>query len=328
MAKNLSLKPESHIRIIAHLLAFATISIWGTTYVSTKLLLVDFTPTEIQFFRLVIAYLALFIVKPGFIKYKTIKEELTFAASGFCGMTLYFGLQNTALIYTTASNMGVLVSVAPFFTAIVSYFLLDRHSVYRRFFIGFVAAIVGIALIGFNGNVVLELNPLGDIMALVAALAWAFYSIFLKKLSTLGYNTIQCTRKIFFYGILFLLPFLPAMDFQLNLGRFASGSNLFNMLFLGLGASALCFVSWNFAVGILGPVKTNTYIYLSPVITIITSVIMLQERITAIAALGVFLILLGLFISEGRLLTFNKGKPNQDKQDKQQDPPTSRPEQN
>ncbi|MGI6732224.1 MAG: DMT family transporter [Anaerovoracaceae bacterium] len=308
MTEDLSLQPQKRTRLIAHLLAFITIFIWSTTYVSTKLLLINFTPTEIQFFRLVIAYLALFIVKPGFIKYKNIKEELTFAGAGLCGITLYFGLQNTALIHTTASNMGVLVSVAPFFTAILSYFLLDKQTIYRRFFIGFVAAIIGIALIGFNGNVVLELNPLGDIMALIAALAWAFYSILLKKISAHGYNTIQCTRKIFFYGILFLIPILPALDFQFNLARFLSGSNLFNMLFLGLGASALCFVTWNYAVSILGPVKTNTYIYLSPVITIITSVILLKERITSVAALGVFLILAGLFISEGKILTFNKTK--------------------
>ena len=120
----------------AHILAFITIFIWGTTYISTKMLLQDFTPTEILFFRFIAAYAALLAVKPSRIPYKNPKEELLFAAAGLCGVTLYFTVQNTSLVYTLASNAGVLVSVAPFFTAIFSWFLLKEEPLRSRFFIG------------------------------------------------------------------------------------------------------------------------------------------------------------------------------------------------
>lgn len=282
----------------AHALAFITIFIWGTTYISTKILLEEFTPTEILFFRFLLAYLALLLAKPARIPYKNRKEELLFAAAGLCGVTLYFTLQNTSLVYTLASNAGVLVSVAPFFTAIFSWLLLKEEPLRKRFFIGFVFSIIGIILISFNGNFVLKLNPLGDILAILCAIVWAVYSVLMKKISTLNYNVILCTRKVFFYGMILLIPALPLFHFQWNLARFTYLPNVFHMLFLGLGASALCFVTWNYAVGVLGPVKTSVYIYFNPIVTVITSAIILHERVTPVAMLGAALILAGLYLSE------------------------------
>lgn len=123
-----------------------------------------------------------------------------------------------------------------------------------NFFIGFVVAMAGIALISFNGSA-LQLNPVGDLLALLAAFLWACYSILTKKISSFGYNTILTTRRVFFYGILFMIPALFLFDFKLDLSRFANMTCLLNILFLGLGASALCFVTWNFAVKLLGQLR-------------------------------------------------------------------------
>jgi drug/metabolite transporter (DMT)-like permease len=73
---------------------------------------------------------------------------------------------------------------------------------------------------------------------------------------------------------------------------------LLNLLFLGVGASALCYATWNYAVHRLGPVKTSAYIYSIPVVTIIASMLVLHEPITPIAALGMALILVGMALSE------------------------------
>ena len=109
-----------------------------------------------------------------------------------------------------------------------------------------------------------------------------------------------------------MIPTLFLFDFKLGLERFANPINLFNLIFLGLGASALCFVTWNFAVKVLGPVKTSIYIYMIPVITVVTSVIVLNEKITWLAAIGTLLTLAGLFLSEGRFfLKKRASKANQ-----------------
>ena len=98
-----------------------------------------------------------------------------------------------------------------------------------------------------------------------------------------------------------MIPTLFMFDFQLGLDRFANKVNLLNILFLGLGASALCFVTWNFAVKVLGAVKTSVYIYVVPVITVITSVLILRERLNLMAGVGVILTLAGLFLSEAKI---------------------------
>lgn len=280
-----------------HVLAFITIFIWGTTYISTKILLERFSPVEILFFRLVLAYIALLLLSPHMIKFKNWKEESMFMLLGLCGVTLYFVFQNTALTYTQAANVGVLVSVSPFFTAILSHFFLRDEKLSGRFFAGFLLSIAGIFLIGFNGNFILKLNPLGDILAVMAAFVWSVYSIIMKKMSANEYNTIQCTRKIFFYGMVFLLPVLYFSGFRLGLERFANIPDLLNLLFLGLAASALCYVTWNKALGILGAIKTSIYIYIIPIISITMSILVLHERITWVAAAGVLLILSGLYFS-------------------------------
>ena len=280
-----------------NLSALITIIVWAATFISIKLLLKDFSPIEIMLYRLVLAYLVLLAANPRLIKYNNLKEELLFLGAGLCGVTLYFIFQNTALSLTAASNVSVLISISPFFTAIFSRFFAKKEQFHSNFFIGFVVSIIGIFLIGFNGNFILKLNPLGDILAILSAVVWAMYSLIMKRISTLNYNTVQLTRKVFFYGLLLLIPFLKLLDFQLDLSRFSSVPNLLNILFLGIGASALCYVTWNYAVSVLGAVKTSVYIYLIPIITIIISAIVLREKITLVAMLGVLLILFGLYLS-------------------------------
>ncbi|MDO5411497.1 MAG: DMT family transporter [Lachnospiraceae bacterium] len=284
-----------------HLSALLTIIIWGTTFISTKILLVDFLPVEILFFRFIIGLLILLLVCPHRLKGTTPGQEFTFAAAGLCGICMYYLLENIALTYTLASNVGVIISVAPFFTVILTHlFFKGEEKLRSDFFIGFVVAMAGIFLLSFNGSK-LELNPVGDFLALLAALVWACYSVLTKKISGYGYNTILTTRRVFFYGILFMLPTLLLFDFKLELSRFTDLVCLFNIVYLGLGASTLCFVTWNFAVKVLGAVKTSIYIYMIPVITVVTSVLILNEKITVPAGIGTVLTLAGLFISESRL---------------------------
>ena len=290
-----------------HLSALLTILIWGTTFIASKILLADFQPAEILFFRFLLGLLALLVVYPRRLKGTSRRQELTFAAAGLCGISLYCLLENTALTCTMASNVGVIISVAPCFTALLSHLFLKEEKPGAGFFIGFVLAMAGIALISFNGAR-LELNPLGDLLALLAALVWACYSVLTKKISAYGYSTILTTRRVFFYGLVFMLPALPLLGFRLDLARLQNPVYLGNLLFLGLGASALCFVTWNFAVRALGAVKTSVYIYIVPVVTVVTSRLVLQEKITPLAAAGTLLTLAGLFLSERRQFLRNKAR--------------------
>ena len=207
-----------------HLAALLTIAIWGTTFISTKVLLEDFQPVEILFIRFLMGYLALWIACPRRLRGVTGRQEGLFALAGLCGVCLYYLLENIALTYTMASNVGVIISVSPCFTALLTHFLMRGEDRLRpTFFAGFAVAMAGICLISFNGS----------------ALA-------------LDHPTVLTTRRTFFYGLVFMLPALALSGARPDLACLLDPVDLGNLLFLGLGASALCFVTWNFAVKELG----------------------------------------------------------------------------
>ena len=114
-------------RLLGHIAAIFTIIVWGTTFISTKVLLTGFQPVEILFVRLLLGLMALFIVYPHPLKGVTLKQELTFAAAGLTGITMYYLMENIALNLTMASNVGVIVSVSPFFTVILASIFLKEE---------------------------------------------------------------------------------------------------------------------------------------------------------------------------------------------------------
>lgn len=281
-----------------HGAALLTILIWGTTFISTKVLLTSFQPVEILFLRFVLGFLALCLIYPRRLRLGERRQELWFAAAGLCGVTLYYLLENIALTYTLASNVGVLVSVSPVFTALFSHFLLRREKLRPAFFAGLVVALAGVVLLSYNGSAVLKLDPRGDVLALLAAAIWSAYSLITRHISSFGYPVVQTTRRIFAYGLVFMLPALLIFGFRPSLEAVLEPVNLLNLVYLGLGACALCFVTWNFAVGKLGAVKTSTYIYLVPVVTLATSALVLGEPVTPLSAVGAALTVAGLALSE------------------------------
>ena len=281
-----------------HGAALLTILIWGTTFISTKVLLTSFQPVEILFLRFVLGFLALCLIYPRRLQLGERRQELWFAAAGLCGVTLYYLLENIALTYTLASNVGVLVSVSPVFTALFSHFLLRREKLRPAFFAGLAVALAGVVLLSYNGSAVLKLDPRGDVLALLAAAIWSAYSLITRHISSFGYPVVQTTRRIFAYGLVFMLPALLVFGFQPSLAAVLEPVNLLNLVYLGLGACALCFVTWNFAVGKLGAVKTSTYIYLVPVVTLATSALVLGEPVTPLSAVGAALTVAGLALSE------------------------------
>lgn len=272
--------------------ALVTVIIWGLTFVSTKVLLVSLTPVEILFARFLIGAIALFIAMPKRLRTKGWHEEKYFIAAGASGVFLYYFLENASMLWTNASNAGVIVSAAPFFTA-----LFSREKKSKWFFIGFAAAMAGIAMISFGSLEVTGEGLAGDFLALAAAAVWGIYAVLTKKISTFGYPEVQTARRSFLYGLAFMI--IPLLFWNgCGIGRdIFTVRNILNLLFLGGAASALCFVTWSIAVRKLGAVRTSVFIYLTPVITVIASAILLGEAITPLSGIGMLLALAGLMLS-------------------------------
>lgn len=279
-------------------MAGVTSIVWGTTLVSSKvLLLYGLTPAQIMLYRFIIAYLFLWVLYPRTHRIKSLKDELSFLGIGFFGGTLYFLLENTALKLTHATNVGLICATVPLLTAMLAHCLIKGERLSRYLLIGSVISLLGVALVVLNGNFILKLNPLGDLMTFGAAVSWAVYSILIRQISG-KYNVLFITRKLFLYGLLSLAPYFIFQPFGAPLKTVLIPEVAANLLFLGLIASSLCYVMWSTAIKNLGPVKTNNYIYLLPLITMITAAVILDEKITFYIVLGALMIISGVWFAE------------------------------
>ena len=283
--------------LIYHLAALFTIIVWGITMVSTKVLLQDgLTPEEIMIIRFVMAYLFLWIIYPRSHRIKSWRDELIFIGMGITSGSLYFFLENTALVYTSATNASLICALIPLLTAIFTYIVFREKRLSKRFWIGSLISITGTILVVLNGTFSLKFNLFGDFLALMAIVSWSVYGVLIKFLKG-NYNSLFVTRKIFLYGILTIAPYFLYEPFDVPLETLIKPVNLMNLCFLGLIASSLCYYFWTLSLRWLGVVKTNNYIYFSPLVTIITANIVLSEQITIYVVSGTILIISGLLIA-------------------------------
>lgn len=303
----------SNSKFLGVILAAFAVIIWGITFICTKVLLKSFSPLEILFVRFVLAYVVLWIIHPKWV-HINLKDNIFFACAGLTGVVLYQFCENIAISYTTASNVSVIVSVCPLFTAIFCQLFLKEKKINLMFIIGFIISITGVILVSLNGNSLIEFNPKGDGLALLSAICWGLYSLFVTIINSKKYDGFCSTRRIFFFAIIFMIPLMIAgimnpeskamsvnICAQTNASRFSSVSNWINLCFLGIFASGFCFAAWNKASHILGTVKASAGIYMIPVVTIICAFFYLDERISFSGGIGASLVIIGLFLSSKKL---------------------------
>ena len=280
-----------------HILAILTVGVWGTTFISTKVLINNgLTPHEIFLIRFVIAYIGIWFISPRRIFSENVKDELTLLAAGLTGGTLYFITENTALQFTQTTNVAFIICITPLITTAMDLLVNRGSKVGRGWALGSFIALIGVSILIFNGSVVLELSPVGDLLTLAAALSWALYSLIINKLSK-KYNSVFITRKVFFYGALCVLPTFVVYPPSFPIEGFLRYEVFFNILFLSLLASLVCFVVWNIVLVRIGTIMSSNYLYLNPLFTTVAASIFLDETLTVYAVTGVVLVTLGVYIA-------------------------------
>ena len=233
----------------------------------------------------------------------SLRDELLFVLLGITGGSMYFLAENTALVHTQACNVAFIVCSAPLITALLTLFIkkcfkgelvdgLEDVSGRWQLLLGTILALCGMAAVIFDGNAV-ELSARGDLLALGAALCWGCYGIFMSQM-TAKYGALFATRKVFFYGLVTIVPFLAGMDWDFSV--FARPVVWGNLLFLAVLASLVCFVLWNKVMAVLGNVTSTNFIYLNPFFTLVAAVILLGESLTLQSGLGCAAILAGVVI--------------------------------
>ena len=283
--------------LLFHLITAAVVTIWGVTFVSTKVLLQHgLGPMDIMFYRFVIAYCCILAISHKRLWANNWKDELMLMLSGLTGGTLYFIAENNALRISQASNVALLVCTTPIFTALLAN-LIFKEPLRKNMMIGSFIALIGVGLVVFSGSVILQINPLGDFLSIMAALMWAIYCLILKPLGK-RYPTTFITRKVFIYSILSVMVYFLFDPLMMDVETLTNPIVLLNLFFLGIVASMLCFIAWNAAVKVLGPSRTANYIYVQPMSTLILSSIILSEIITLTSLIGAACIIGGVYLAE------------------------------
>lgn len=298
-----------------HIVAFLTVAVWGSTFVFTKLLLLSgLTPAQIFTLRFFIAYLLLTAFEMAFrrkkrrTKPRSWTDGLILLGLGITGGSLYFLSENEALRYTTTTNVSLIVCSCPLAAALLIGLFYKSQRMNLRQVAGMLMAVCGVTAVILNGHFVLHLSPLGDVLALVANLCWAVYSLLLIPANK-HYDALFVTRKVFFYGLLTMLPYfwwrpdeLPTfMGGTFDMSILIQPNVLANLLFLGVVASCVCYLVWTWVMDKLGAVVATNYVYVNPLSTIVVAWLVLSEQITLYFILGAILILVGMYLADKKM---------------------------
>ena len=284
-------------KLLWHLLAVGVVAVWGTTFVNTKILYNSgLTPSEIFFLRFLIAYVAIWFISPRKLFTNSWRDEGTMLLLGITGGSLFFVAENSAVALTYVNNVSFITSTSPLVTVILGIVFVKSIKATWTLIVGSLIALVGVGLVIFNGSFILHLNPWGDLLALLTAVCWAVYTLLMKSVSE-RYSAVFITRKLFFYGLLTVLPMFLIDPWTVSLATLLTPKVAFYLLLLGLVASFLCFALWTVVIERLGVMTASNYQYLNPITTVVASAIWLSEPMTAIAYIGSALILIGVIVS-------------------------------
>ena len=285
---------------IYHLVAFLTVCVWGTTFVSTKVLMINgLSPAQIFTLRFAIAYILMLAFSHKRLFADNWRDEGLMALLGITGGSLYFLSENEAMNFTTTTNTSLIVCSCPLFATLLVRMFYKSARINTLQLLGSLLAFVGMGVVVLNGRFVLHLSPVGDALAFTACICWAVYSLLMKMVSE-RYSAAFITRKVFFYGVLTITPYyiiepgMPAMEI------FLKPAVIGNLLFLGCLASMVCFLTWNWCISKLGAVKATNWVYFNPITTMMAASLILGERITVYFLLGAACILAGMYLAERR----------------------------
>jgi len=273
--------------------------IWGETFVSTKMLLnAGLMPADIFFYRFLLAYVLTWFVSYKRLFCRNLTDELTTFALGVLGGSLYFLTENMALVYSTASNVAILLSSCPLLTALLLSIFYKSERLSKKQIFGSLLAFLGMVMVVLNGQLILHLNPRGDALAIGAAVCWAFYSLLMKRVMH-KYSSWFITRKVFFYGLLTILPYYALVSpLNTDVNILSRPVVYGNLLYLGAVASMFCYIMWNWTLSKLGAVKATNYLYLQSLFTMVFASLILHERITWMAIAGAAILILGMIRAE------------------------------
>jgi drug/metabolite transporter (DMT)-like permease len=295
----------------ASLKALFTVLVWGASFVAIKIGLKYMPPVTLVWMRFTLGVIILGItvgLRHQFYLPKPL-DWFYFSLLGFLGITFHQWLQSTGLVTSQATTTSWIVASMPIFIAILGWLVLKENLNWLQA-IGIFLAAFGVLMVVTNGNLISlfsgKLGTPGDILILISAPNWAIFTI----LSRRGLKTYPAALMMFFvmaFGWIFsTLLFLLGRGWQ-SIHNIALDGWL-AIIFLGVFCSGLAYIFWYDALKVLPVAQIGAYLYIEPVVTVVVSFILLNEKMTPAKLLGGAIILLGVWlVNRIRLTLKNKG---------------------
>lgn len=300
----------SKVKFAASFYALMSISFWGISFVSTKAVLDKLDPYTLLVLRFGIGALFLLVLLalkryPLNIPLKYIPHLIVL---GILGVFIHQVIQATALLTINASAAGWIISFSPVFTVILSVFFLHEKMTLLKAS-GIIVAIMGVLLVTTSSNqhsLQLPVN-IGYLLMILSTLNWAIYSVLLKKLD-IQLPSLVVTFYMCLIGFTLTTPFL-VRNKGWEIMPFLTSVEWAHLLFLGVFVSGVAYWYWAKALEVLEASQVSVFLYLEPVATLITAVLLLREKIIPVSILGGVIIIVGVIVANGRLLIFLRYLP-------------------
>lgn len=283
---------------LGHIAALFAVCVWGLSGEAYSSLRAYLSPLEIILAGIILCFAVLNIVHLPRMKLKKATHELWFVLAGFLGIALYFYLDCMSLSYSSKESVSVLMAFVPLLCSLISGLVLKTGKSGRSFYSGFGISVAGIFLINYFKYGSFVFNLKGVIYSFCAALCIATYFVVIKRIENMGYGTLVLVRRVFFWGIVFLIPLCFMMDFDVSeYMHLTELEVLIKLLFVGVAVTGSCYLSFAYSMRHIGAVKASVYMYASPVISIVAWAFITHSYVSAEVLLGVILTVVGLTVA-------------------------------
>jgi drug/metabolite transporter (DMT)-like permease len=283
----------------ASIKALFAVLVWGASFVAIKIVLKYVPPITLVWMRFAVGVVILGAavgLRHQFSLPKP-KDWLYFALLGFVGITFHQWLQSTGLVTSQATTTGWIVASMPIFIAILGWLVLKEKLNWLQT-LGIILAAFGVLLVVTHGNlgslVSGKFGTPGDILILISAPNWAVFTI----LSRRGLKTYPAALMMFYvmaFGWMFSSVLFVAGRGWESIHNIATDGWI-ALGFLGILCSGVAYIFWYDALKVLPVAQVGTYLYIEPVVTVIVSFLLLNEKITLAGILGGVVILLGVWL--------------------------------
>lgn len=286
--------------IVAYLAAIGAAILWGASFLLTKIVLTQLGPMSTAALRWGVAALVLIIISAATTRGREVLRRAlrhdvwSFVGLGLVGVSLFYALQNLALVYTTSIDVGLIMNGVPILTAVLGVWLLGER-LPRRAVGGVVIALVGVTFITLGGlagaDTVARAQVLGDLLAVVATLVGALYIVGGKR-AVVTYDPLTLTALAGLFGALMLMPVAAweGLTLRLSAGVWVA------LLGLALGSGAAANWLWWCAAYRLPVSRVGVFLYITPVVSTILGVALLGEPLTVATVAGAGFVLGGVML--------------------------------